>query len=122
MYAGILEANGEEVGEWLRSPGFEVKLFSFFPCTDILPSVANKVSPAIRYARLPFLVSACFSLSYLSSLIKFSARAIARASFSPCISEGNWLLETEIGQINLLQEGMFSAKPCLMFSPKQSHP
>ncbi len=43
MYSGMLEANGGEVTEWLRSPGFESKLFSFFPCTDILPTSANKV-------------------------------------------------------------------------------
>ena len=43
MYSGMLEANGAEVIEWLRSPSFESKLFSFFPCTDILPTSANKV-------------------------------------------------------------------------------
>lgn len=30
--------------EWLSSAAFEANLFSFFPCTDILPSSANKVS------------------------------------------------------------------------------
>ena len=44
MYSGMLEANGSEVAEWLQGPGFESKLFSFFPCTDVLPSSANKVS------------------------------------------------------------------------------
>ena len=43
MYSGMLEASGAEVFEWLRSPSFESKLFSFFPCTDILPTSANKV-------------------------------------------------------------------------------
>ena len=42
MYSGTLEASGEEVEEWLRSLNFEAYLFSFFPCTDILPSRANK--------------------------------------------------------------------------------
>ena len=53
MYSGTLEASGEEVEEWLRSLNFEAYLFSFFPCTDILPSRANKAS--------------CFSGSFASA-------------------------------------------------------
>ena len=43
VYSGMLEASAEAVTEWLSSPGFELRLFSFFPCTDITPSLANKV-------------------------------------------------------------------------------
>lgn len=42
-YTGMLEASGVDVCDWLLSDGFEARLFTFFPCTDILPSVANKV-------------------------------------------------------------------------------
>lgn len=38
---GILQASGADTAVWLLSNEFEAKLFSFFPCTDILPSVAN---------------------------------------------------------------------------------
>jgi len=51
MYSGMLEANGEDVAEWLRSPGFESNMFSFFPCTDILPSTANQVPPPCPHSR-----------------------------------------------------------------------
>lgn len=44
MYSGMLEANGAEVAEWLLSPGFEAKLFSFFPCADIPLASASKVA------------------------------------------------------------------------------
>ena len=39
----MLEASGEAVEEWLHSSIFEEQLFCFFPCTDITPSLANKV-------------------------------------------------------------------------------
>ena len=48
MYAGMLEASGEAVEEWLQSPGFEGGLFAFFPCTDILPSLANKACSLLQ--------------------------------------------------------------------------
>lgn len=41
----MLEATGSDVCDWLLSDGFESRLFTFFPCTDITPSVANKVRP-----------------------------------------------------------------------------
>ena len=43
IYSGTLEASKEAVEEWLLSSGFEAQLFSFFPCTNILPTIANKV-------------------------------------------------------------------------------
>lgn len=43
LYSGMLEATGDAVSEWLLSPNFEARLFSFFPCTDITPNLANKV-------------------------------------------------------------------------------
>lgn len=43
MYSGILEASGTDVGTWLLSPTFEEKLFSFFPCTNITPGLANQL-------------------------------------------------------------------------------
>lgn len=46
MYSGMLEASGEAVEEWLQSSIFEEQLFCFFPCTDITPSLANKVCTA----------------------------------------------------------------------------
>ena len=39
--SGTLEAVGADVAAWLLSDAFEQQLFAFFPCTDILPSVAN---------------------------------------------------------------------------------
>ena len=39
----VLEASGGEVEEWIQRPAFEAALFSFFPCTDILPSAASQV-------------------------------------------------------------------------------
>ena len=42
-YSGTLEASSEDVEAWLLSSAFEAKLFSFFPCTDILPSSAETV-------------------------------------------------------------------------------
>lgn len=44
MYSGVLEAPGNEVAEWLMAPVFEEHLFSFFPCADTIPGMANKVS------------------------------------------------------------------------------
>jgi len=38
---GTLEANGIDVATWLMSDVFEEQLFAYFPCTDVLPSVAN---------------------------------------------------------------------------------
>lgn len=43
MYSGVLEAAGSDVAAWLNSDTFEEHLFSFFPCTNIMPSVANQV-------------------------------------------------------------------------------
>jgi len=40
-YSGMLEATGADMAAWLMSGAFEARLFAFFPCTDILPSVAN---------------------------------------------------------------------------------
>ena len=45
LYSGMLEAAGPAVEEWLLSPEFEARLFSYFPCTDITPALANKVRP-----------------------------------------------------------------------------
>lgn len=44
IYSGILEAPGNEVGSWLLKDVFEKKLFSFFSCTNILPTVANTMN------------------------------------------------------------------------------
>jgi len=44
-YAGLLEASGRDVGHWLLSDAFEEHLFGYFPCANITPSKANKVSP-----------------------------------------------------------------------------
>jgi pentatricopeptide repeat domain-containing protein 1 len=38
---GTLEANGIDVATWLMSDIFEEQLFVYFPCTDVLPTVAN---------------------------------------------------------------------------------
>lgn len=38
---GTLEANGIDVATWLLSDVFEGQLFAYFPCTDVLPTVAN---------------------------------------------------------------------------------
>jgi pentatricopeptide repeat domain-containing protein 1 len=38
---GTLEAHGIDVANWLLSDAFEEQLFAYFPCTDVLPSVAN---------------------------------------------------------------------------------
>lgn len=43
----MLEADGDAVEDWLLSPKFEAHLFLIFPCTDITPSLANKVWPLI---------------------------------------------------------------------------
>ena len=45
-YAGMLEASGHDLCDWLLSDGFEARLFTFFPCTDITPAVANQASRA----------------------------------------------------------------------------
>ncbi|KAL4442119.1 hypothetical protein ABPG77_011380 [Micractinium sp. CCAP 211/92] len=42
-YTGMLEAPGTEVCEWLLSDNFEARIFTFYPCTDITPTVANQV-------------------------------------------------------------------------------
>ena len=42
-FSGVLEADGEAVEEWLVSNKFEAQLFMIFPCTDLTPSLANKV-------------------------------------------------------------------------------
>ncbi len=43
MYSGVMEGGGEEVAAWLTSPAFESRLFTSFPCTNIIPSAANQV-------------------------------------------------------------------------------
>ena len=43
-YSGMLEGGGADTAEWLLNEDFEARLFSFFPCTDILPSIANENS------------------------------------------------------------------------------
>ena len=43
VYSGLLEASGAAVHEWLLSPAFEARLFSFFPCTNLTPSRAKQV-------------------------------------------------------------------------------
>ncbi|EFN58079.1 hypothetical protein CHLNCDRAFT_142374 [Chlorella variabilis] len=40
-YSGMLEAAGPDACDWLLGEGFEARLFTFFPCTDITPAVAN---------------------------------------------------------------------------------
>lgn len=42
MYSGVMEGGGEEVAAWLTSPAFESRLFTCFPCTNIIPSAANQ--------------------------------------------------------------------------------
>ncbi|GMH40845.1 hypothetical protein BSKO_08749 [Bryopsis sp. KO-2023] len=42
MYSGVLEASGSAVASWLETNTFEEHLFSFFPCTSIMPSIANQ--------------------------------------------------------------------------------
>ncbi|CAD7704480.1 unnamed protein product, partial [Ostreobium quekettii] len=44
MYSGVLEVSGSDVRDWLLSPVFEEKLFSFFPCADLPAAVANTSS------------------------------------------------------------------------------
>jgi pentatricopeptide repeat domain-containing protein 1 len=39
----VLEAAGPEAAHWLLGDLFEARLFSFFPCTDVLPSAANRL-------------------------------------------------------------------------------
>jgi len=47
VMSGTLEAPGGAVASWVLAEEFEARLFGFFPCTDILPSVANSgQSPA----------------------------------------------------------------------------
>ena len=43
MYSGVMEGSGEDVAAWLTSPAFEARLFTCFPCTNIIPSSANQV-------------------------------------------------------------------------------
>eukprot|EP00210_Caulerpa_lentillifera_P008588 g8192.t1 len=43
MYSGVLKASGTDLASWLTSPCFEEKLFSFFPCTNLIPSIANQI-------------------------------------------------------------------------------
>lgn len=38
---GSMEASGAEIADWILSDIFEANIFAFFPCTDILPTVAN---------------------------------------------------------------------------------
>ena len=39
-----MEGTGEEVAAWLSSPAFEQRLFTSFPCTNVIPSRANQVT------------------------------------------------------------------------------
>ena len=45
MYSGVLEAAGPAAEQWLLSPAFEERLFSYFPCADP-PAAAG--SPVVR--------------------------------------------------------------------------
>ena len=45
---GALEAAGHEVADWLLAEAFEGLLFSFFPCTDVTPALANGGQPEGR--------------------------------------------------------------------------
>lgn len=54
MYSGVLEASGKDVAEWLMSPIFEERLFSYFPCADTIPGMANKVRAVANTLFLSF--------------------------------------------------------------------
>lgn len=43
LYSGVLQASGKDVAMWLKSDLFEEHLFSYFPCTNVTPSIANQV-------------------------------------------------------------------------------
>lgn len=43
-YAGLLEAAGPDVADWMLSDAFEAQLFAFFPCTDIMPAPGSDPS------------------------------------------------------------------------------
>lgn len=53
MYSGVMEGSGEEVAAWLTSPEFEQRLFTSFPCTNIIPSRANQVRPRFDCSIIP---------------------------------------------------------------------
>ena len=53
MYSGVMEGGGEEVAAWLTSPVFESRLFTSFPCTNIVPSAANQVCLVLHPVPLP---------------------------------------------------------------------
>lgn len=46
VYSGVLEAAGPAAEQWLLSPAFEERLFSYFPCADP-PAAAG--SPVVRH-------------------------------------------------------------------------
>ncbi len=67
MYSGVMEGSGEEVAAWLTSPAFESRLFTSFPCTNIIPSAANQVlHPSVAASLLPAL---CTSWSAFASFV-----------------------------------------------------
>ena len=64
MYSGVMEGGGEEVAAWLTSPAFESRLFTCFPCTNIIPSAANQVMRSSTF---------CYLLSCLAGAPLFPA-------------------------------------------------
>ena len=76
----MLEADNEAVEEWLLGPKYEAQLFLMFPCTDITPSLANKVHCAEHLDQVlclcPRLPVACI---LQSSAEQFNARSVANA-------------------------------------------
>ncbi len=61
MYSGVMEGGGEEVAAWLTSPAFESRLFTSFPCTNIIPSAANQVLPSSSFCAFLSCIRWCFS-------------------------------------------------------------
>jgi hypothetical protein len=45
LFSGMLEAPGAAVEEWLLSPEFDAKLFSYFHCTDFTPDQVGHLPP-----------------------------------------------------------------------------
>ena len=45
MYSGVLEAAGPACEQWLCSPAFEERLFSYFPCADPLAAAGVRRRP-----------------------------------------------------------------------------
>ena len=69
MYSGVMEGGGEEVAAWLTSPAFESRLFTCFPCTNIIPSAANQVTPSSTSCSCLVLLGLLFFCSVNSWLV-----------------------------------------------------